>query len=117
MEGTAQIEEQKYRLKAQLKAIDKGVTDAYLKAITADGQIEAARAQLSASEQALSDAIERLKVGVGRNIDVTDAETKLTQVRANLSQAVTDYNLAQVDLVFNLGLASVETLTQGISNP
>lgn len=117
LQESAQIEEQRYRLQSQLNAIDKGLADAYLQSFTESAQIDTARVQVAASEQALSDAIERLKVGVGRNIDITDAETKLTQARTNLSQAITDYNLAQVNLVFNLGLASVETLTRGITSP
>jgi outer membrane protein TolC len=117
MQDTAQIEEQRNRLQAQLNAIDKNLTDAYLQAFTAAAQIDTAKVQIAASEQALADAIERLQAGVGRNIDVTDAETKLIQARTNLSQAMADYNLAQVNLVFNLGLASVDTLTQGIPHP
>lgn len=117
MQDSAQIEEQRYRLQSQLNAIDKSLTDAYLQAFTTSAQIDTAKVQVAASQQALSDAIERLQVGIGRNIDITDAETKLTQARTNLSQAIADYNLAQVNLVFNLGLASVETLTQGITHP
>jgi len=117
MQDTAHIEEQRHRLQAQLNAVDKSVTDSYLQTLTSAVQIDTAKIQVKASEQALSDAVERLQVGVGRNIDVTDAETKLTQARTNLSQAIADYNTAQVNLVFNLGLASVETLTQGVTVP
>lgn len=116
VEDTAKIEEQRHRLQSQLNAIDKALSDAYMKSITTLAQIDVSRIQITAAEQALSDAIERLKAGVGKNIDVTDAQVKLTQARSNLCQAIQDYNLAQVNLVFNLGLASVETLTQGISH-
>jgi outer membrane protein TolC len=116
-ENKAQIETMKHRLEATINTIEREVSEAFLLATTKQAQIAAARTEVIASQQALADAIERMHAGVGRNIDVIEAETGLTRARTNLSSTILEYNLAQVDMVYYLGLASVETLTQGIQLP
>jgi outer membrane protein TolC len=116
-QNTAQIAELRHRFQAQENAVDREVSEAYLESLTRQSEVAAVRAELAAAEQAFADAIERLQVGVGRNIDVIEAQTSLTRARANLSTTILDYNQAQVNLVYALGLASVETLTQGIQLP
>lgn len=116
-ENTAQLEALKYQFEQTENLIQREISEALLQAATKRAQVATVRAELAASELALSDALERLRVGVGRNIDVLDAETSVTRARTNLSTTILEYNQAQVDLVYALGLASVESLTQGIQWP
>lgn len=116
-ENEAQLEQLRHRMEATGNAIERELSEAYLQAATKLAQIAAVQAELVAAEQALSDAMERLRVGVGRNIDVLNAETSLTQARISLSSNILEYNQAQVELVYSLGLASVKSLTQGIQLP
>jgi outer membrane protein TolC len=116
-ENTAQLEELQTQYHAAEKRIERELADALLQTTTQQAKIAAAREEMAAYELALQDALERLKVGVGRNIDVIDAETGLTRARVNLSDSILTYNQAQVNLVYQLGLASVESLTQGVQLP
>lgn len=116
-ENTAQIQRLQHQLEARINTLERELSEAYLEALTKQAEVGVARQELEASRQALADAIERLEAGVGRNIDVLDAQTRLTQARTNLSATILDYNQAQVNLVYYLGLATVDTLTQGLQLP
>ena len=112
---SAQVNEQQHQLQAQYNLVDKRIKHAFLNANAAHSKISTSRIELEATEKALSDAKERLSLGVGLHLDVIDAETHWVEAQTRLSQAICDYNIAQVNLVFQLGRASIQTLTQGIS--
>ncbi len=116
-ENTVQQAQLKTQLRAIENRIERELSEAFLQSITKKAQVVVAKAEIAASEQALADALERLQVGVGRNIDVLEAETSLTRARTNLSSTILEYNQAQVDMVYTMGMASVQTLTQGIQLP
>lgn len=116
-ENGAQIDELMHRIQAQRKQIEQSVSEAFLQAQSKEAQIDVAKLEVSASELALSDAFERLKAGVGRNIDVLDAQTSATRARSNLASTITAFNQAQVNLVTAMGLANIQTLTTGITLP
>lgn len=93
------------------------VSQAVLTSLTAKEQVLAAKAQLTAASQAKEDALERLNAGIGRNLDLLDAETQLSEARTALNQSYVTYHSAQVSLIDALGLTSIDTLTQGIPAP
>lgn len=116
-ENNAKMNELMHQLEAKQRGIEKEIAQAYLDTVNKEALIAQAKVQLEASSVALSDALDRLKLGVGRNIDVLDAETRLTEARQNYVAAVMQYNQAQVNLVAAIGQASVEHLTEGVSAP
>ncbi len=116
-ENSAQIQGLLHQREAVKNSIARQVAEFLLQALTQQAKVNSVRAELTASQQALDDAMERLNVGVGRNIDVLDAETRLTQSRTNMSRTILEFNQAQVNLVYALGLASVDSLTQGLQLP
>lgn len=112
-EKTAEIKQLKAQ-KAKLEnEIEQQVSEAYLTAQSQQARYEAATAEAEAANEALVFATERLKAGVGRNIDVLDAQTKLSQARTNLNNVIAQSNQAQVNLVTAIGQASIKTLTEG----
>ncbi|MCA9841385.1 MAG: TolC family protein, partial [Cyanobacteria bacterium HKST-UBA03] len=114
-QNSAQIDEKLALLEAQHKAIEKEIAQAWLDTQNKEALVEQAHAQIEAAALAQGDALARLKLGVGRNIDVLDAETRLNEARQNYVAAVMQYNQAHVNLVFALGLASVDALTHGVA--
>jgi len=56
-----------------------------------------------------------MEAGVGLNIDVLNAQRDLTQAGINKAQAIVDFNKAQVQLLRDTGLISINTLTHGAS--
>jgi outer membrane protein TolC len=55
----------------------------------------------------------RLANGVGTNIDVINAQRDFITALVNKANAIITFNLAQVQLLHDTGLISVETLTSG----
>lgn len=82
---------------------------------TLEERIVLDRQTLAYANETYSQAFGRLKEGVGTNIDVENAMTRLTEARTTLAGAFLDYNKTQIALLSNLGVISVNTLTQGAS--
>lgn len=114
-EFRAQIEGLKAQLEAERNTIERELSSMWLQAKARQAQIDLARKKLVVAEETFLTALEQLKTGKGRNIDILEAQTNLTQARRNLNALILEYNQSQVDLVYGLGLASIDTLTQGIS--
>ncbi len=113
-QNSAQLQNLQAQLAALENTVERELAESWLKAKTRQSQIVMAKTELEASELGYQDALERLKVGVGRNIDLLDAETSLTRARSNLNATIQEYNQSHVELVTLVGLASVETLTRGL---
>jgi OMF family outer membrane factor len=89
------------------------VRDAYLTSQTAERQIEVAtKGVLSAAEE-LRLARVRLANGVGTNIDVINAQRDFTQALVTKADALVVFNIAQVQLLRNMGLITLDNLTSG----
>ena len=96
--------------------IEREVTEAYLDTLSQEAKLDATQAEIDAAEKAFSFATERLKVGVGKNIDVLTAQTTASEARTHYNDALALYHEAQVNLITALGQASIDTLTSGLKD-
>lgn len=97
----------------QLLNVQNQVRTSYLNSQTAERLIDvSSKAVVSSSEQ-LRLARVRLANGVGTNIDVLQAQQVWVQALVNKASAIIQYNNAQVQLLRDIGLISVDTLTSG----
>jgi outer membrane protein TolC len=110
----AQIEKLHFQMEAEKNAVERQLSEAWVKTKARQAQITLAQKKLAVSEATLNDALEQLRQGQGRNLDVITAENNLNQARQDLNTTIFEYNEAQVNLVHGLGLASVDSLTAGI---
>lgn len=94
--------------------IERELMESYLDWQAATNKLDSAKAELEAANKALEFATERMKVGVGTNLDVLTAQKTATQARVNASNTALQYNEAQTKIISVLGLATVDALTQGI---
>jgi OMF family outer membrane factor len=74
------------------------VEEAFLTLSSSREQIDSAKVAIASAEESLRLARLRLQAGVGTQTEVINAETALTTVRGNLSNAVIAYNRALVQL-------------------
>lgn len=81
--------------------------------LSAERRIDQAIDEIAAAQEELRLARIRLETGLGINIDVLNAQRDLTQAYVNKAQAIADFNIAQVELLHNIGLISTENLTSG----
>ncbi len=89
------------------------VRGSYLNSLVAEKQIDVATRAVASSSEQLRLARVRLANGVGTNIDVLQAQTVWTQSLINRADAILTFNQAQVQLLRDIGVISVETLNSG----
>jgi outer membrane protein TolC len=89
------------------------VRDAYLTSQTAERQIEVATKGVLSSAEELRLARVRLANGVGTNIDVINAQRDFTQALVTKADAIVVFNIAQAQLLRNMGLITIDNLTSG----
>lgn len=99
--------------KQTFQTVFEQVHVSYDQSLAADSRIERASAQILAAEEELRIAKKRMHAGIGLNIDVLNAQRDLTQASINKAQAIVDFNIAQAQLLHDVGLISLDTLTQG----
>lgn len=108
--------EQKVLAQRQLvRNVESQVMRAFLSSENYKMAMDAAQLELASAEESYQLAVGRFKAGYGINLDVLDAEAALFTARGNLTQAVLNYNQAQVQLVEALGQVTPETLIHGLN--
>lgn len=83
--------------------------------LAAEKRIDLASIQIQAAEEELRIARKRMDSGVGLNIDVLNAQRDLTQASINKARAILDFNVAQAQLIRDVGLINADRLVSGIS--
>ena len=92
---------------ANLATVDKVMSDvqsAYLKLRAAEQTINSTQTAVESAQEAFRIQSLRYRAGVGANIDVLDAETKLTSARNSYLDALYDYNVAGAQLEQYVGV-------------
>ncbi|MBY0358171.1 MAG: TolC family protein [Candidatus Obscuribacterales bacterium] len=89
------------------------VRTSYLQCLIIEKQIDVATRAVASSSEQLRLARVRLANGVGTNIDVLQAQQVWTQSLINKADTILRFNQAQVQLLHDLGVISVDTLTSG----
>jgi len=90
------------------------VRSSYNNSLAADKKIDRATVQVLAAEEELRIAKKRMTAGIGLNIDVLNAQRDLTQASVNKARAVVDFNVAQAQLLRDIGAVSIDSLTTGL---
>ncbi len=97
----------------QLLNVLQQVRESYLLSQTAEREIEVTtKAVISAAEELRLSRV-RLANGVGTNIDVINSQRDFTTALVNKAQAIIQFNVAQAQLLHDIGLITVDTLTSG----
>lgn len=97
----------------QLMNVLKEVRSSYLTSQTVERQIEVATKEVISSAEQLRLARVRLANGVGTNIDVINAQRDFTNALVNKADAIIAFNIAQAQLLRDIGVISRDSLTSG----
>ena len=89
------------------------VRTSFLNSLVAEKQIDVTTRAVASSSEQLRLARVRLANGVGTNIDVLQAQQVWTQSLINRADAILTFNQAQVQLLRDIGVISVESLNSG----
>ncbi|MBX9691979.1 MAG: TolC family protein, partial [Cyanobacteria bacterium] len=74
---------------------------------------EVATTEVMSAAEELRLARVRLANGVGTNIDVINAQRDFTSALANKADAIISFNIAQAQLLHDIGVISQNSLTTG----
>ena len=103
---------------ANLAAVDKvnlAVQQAYLNLRSAEQTIQSTQTAVNQGQENFRIATLRYRAGVGTNLDVLDAETKLTESRNNYVDALYNYNVSISALEQATGIPLDTPVGQGAS--
>lgn len=106
----SQISQLENTLALTKNTIKTTVTQALLKLIGTKNQIEVARKKYTLSISALDQARVTRQEGYGSNKDIIDAQVNLAQAKNEYIKTIISYNLAQIDLLKELGLIEIDIL-------
>jgi outer membrane protein TolC len=107
----AQARQASLELNKQLNMVTSQVRQSYLRTLSAHRKIEETSAKVASAEEELRLARLRFQYGVGKNIDILKAQEDYTSAQIEIVKAVIDFNISQAQLLKDLGLISVSTLT------
>jgi outer membrane protein TolC len=97
----------------QLLSVLNQVRNSFINSNLAEKQIDVASVAVLSSSEQLRLAQVRLANGVGTNLDVVAAQQAWVQALVNKANAIIQFNVAQAQLLRDLGVINIETLTSG----
>jgi outer membrane protein TolC len=97
----------------QLMTVLQQVRESYLTSQTAEKQIEVTTKAVISSAEELRLARVRLANGVGTNIDVINAQRDFTTALINKADAIIQFDIAQAQLLHDMGVITIDNLTSG----
>lgn len=97
----------------QLQIVSQQVRSSYLNSLSATNQIEAIGSQLDSTQEALRMAELRHNAGQGTNLEVLQAQSDYVNSLVTEAQSLMALQQAQAQLIHDLGVISVNTLTHG----
>lgn len=104
----AQIQAQK-----ELQTVCKQVRTAYLQILDREKNIEESTSEVNSALEELRLAELRKASGLGLNLDIITAQRDYTEARVNKAQAIINFNIAQAQLLHDIGMISTEAITSG----
>lgn len=120
LSDTANIQAARWQARQALIKANKQFVDvfdqvrtSYADTLTAEEKIEQTNEQVASAQEELRLSRIRLNTGLGTNLDVLTAQRDLTQAYIDQADAVINFNISQVQLLRDIGLISVDTVTSG----
>ncbi len=95
----------------QLNTVTHQVRQSYLNTLSTNRKIDETTSRVDSSLEELRLAQLRFQHGVGKNIDVVKAQQDYTSALIDNSQALINFNIAQAQLLHDLGIISTANLT------
>lgn len=105
------IDEAKYNLQNRYRDIQQNIINSYYSTRSSSMRAVDAEEQIITSDKALEEALLRL-MSKGLYVDVLQTQDSKTDAKLNLINAIADYNVAQVNQLFNMGAISIYNLTE-----
>lgn len=102
----AKICEAKLELANRHRGIQQNIIKSYYETQTARERVGFAKQQVVAADESLRLAFLRLESGIGIYVDVLQSQSAKVDAKINLIKAIIDYNIAQANMLFEIGAIS-----------
>lgn len=101
----------------KLQLVLMQVHSAYSKMTYLKEQIGAAAMATGAAQDALNFSVQRVQAGLGINLDLLHARRDYNSALASQAQLIAALNQSQAQLLHDMGVVSVDSLTAGLNEP
>jgi outer membrane protein TolC len=109
-----QLKEAELKATITARNINEKILSSYYDSIAAKARIEAAGEEVESANESLRLAFIRLESGVGIFVDVLQAQATAVEAKIRLINATVLYNIAQAQMLFDMGIISANNLLNGI---
>lgn len=106
----AKICEAKLELEKRCRGIQENVIKSYYETRTSEERVKYAQDQVKSADESLRLAFLRLESGIGIYVDVLQSQSAKVDAKINLIRAIIDYNVAQANLLFEMGAISPQNI-------
>lgn len=116
-----QVKSANYKIKSEQlnlikhsRNIEENIITSTQKAKSASERIESSKKEVFASDKSLESSIVLMNVGEQTFIDVLQAQSLKVNAQVGLTQNITDFNISQVQILFDTGIISIDGVLNGI---
>ena len=111
----AKLQARQAQLQAQkeLVTVLDQVQTSYLNSLDAERKIDETNNEVDSSLEELRLARLRFAHGLGTNLDIITGQRDYTQAMLDKAQAIINFDIAQAQLVHDMGLSSIDAFTSG----
>lgn len=106
----------KLELQDKYRNIQQNIIKAYYEAQTSRERVDYAEQQVESADESLRLAFLRLESGIGIYVDVLQSQSAKVDAKINLIRAIIDYNIAQANMLFEMGAISPCNLLSSAEN-
>lgn len=110
---TENIKAAKNALIQKIRDVEEDVISSNQNSLSAKERVEASKTEVFASGKSLESSIKLMNAGVSTFLDVIQAQGLKVNAQVGLAENITDYNIAQVQLLFDTGIISIDSVLNG----
>lgn len=111
--STEEIKAAKMALIQKTRDVEEAVITSNQNSLSAKERVEASKTEVFASGKSLESSIKLMNAGVSTFLDVIQAQGLKVNAQVGLAENITDYNIAQVQLLFDTGIISIDSVLNG----
>lgn len=111
--STENIKAAQMTLIQKTRDIEETIITSNQNSLSAKERVEASRTEVFASGKSLESSIKLMNAGVSTFLDVIQAQGLKVNAQVGLAENITDYNIAQVQLLFDSGIISIDNVLNG----
>lgn len=110
---TENIKAAQMALTQKTRDIEESVITSNQNSLSAKERVEASKTEVFASGKSLESSIKLMNAGISTFLDVIQAQGLKVNSQVGLAENITDYNIAQVQLLFDSGIISIDNVLNG----